>query len=191
MSQQVIKQCPNPTCDEVGINMDVNEKYCRNCGGRMIQITEKQLEKNKAKGPLFIVDYSNKIEKKGITTLSYKVADAIRTMDNWELQEFAEKGKVGEMILYAHYHFFYSYPEFGKKWANDKSSCYHEVDVRCYLCGERPDRNFAGIGSIYLAKASAALPRFVCLCRDHTGINTKFGEKRNSPKQQIKQLELF
>ena len=38
----VIKVCPNPHCDAVFHNTPKKETHCKNCGGNIIMINEKQ-----------------------------------------------------------------------------------------------------------------------------------------------------
>lgn len=149
------------------------------------------------------------------TTLTYNVAEKIRSGASFELDEFVKNGSCCEYINLCHYNFFYSYPEWQKKWPNGQEQQFHRVDIKCHLCDYRPDRNYAGVGSIYLlnngigdseimvlnrktkeneiVKNTPRLSRMICLCHKH--IKGYFPFSLNKPvveeKPKYIQLELF
>ena len=85
-----------------------------------------------------------------ISKVSLKIASELASGERFSLEKFFLKAKPGEIFDFWHYHFFYSYPEFGKQWTNDQCCQYHEVTTHCSKCQENPDRNYAGVGSLYL-----------------------------------------
>jgi hypothetical protein len=85
-----------------------------------------------------------------ITTLSIRVADAIRSGPSFWLNDFIAFGDCNDVFPFAHHNFFYSYPEFGKQWPDGKPCEFHRVDTGCHLCGYQPSRNHAGVGNLYL-----------------------------------------
>lgn len=156
-----------------------------------------------------------KIQKMPITTLTYNLAEKIRSGPSYELDEFVKNGSCCEYINLCHYNFFYSYPEWQKKWPNGQEQQFHRVDIKCHLCDYRPERNYAGIGGIYLlnngigdpeinilnretkklelTKNTPRLSPMICLCRRH--IKEYFPFSVNKPvksnKPEYTQLELF
>jgi hypothetical protein len=78
-----------------------------------------------------------------VTSLTSNIAMEIVSTTKWELTDFIKNGSCCEYISFTHYAFFYNYLTNGE-------SQYHRVETKCHLCDYKPDRNFAGIGSIYL-----------------------------------------
>lgn len=85
-----------------------------------------------------------------ITTITLDVALKISSGPVWEIQRFSKESGCCQVIDFTHYSFFYSYPAFGSKWPGGKESQFHRVHTKCHLCGWMPERNYAGIGSIYV-----------------------------------------
>lgn len=147
-----------------------------------------------------------------ITTLSQSVAEQITT-NRVLLSEFIENAGNNQFFPFTHYNFFYSYPDFGKQWPGDKPCEYHDITTRCHLCGKEPERNFAGIGTLYLlhngisnptiltvgpdgkrmwVKNTPSLSRMILLCEHHVGSHSPYRSKSFDPVAvQSKQLTLF
>lgn len=155
-----------------------------------------------------------------ISTISLNVALAIcscRMSD--EIERFAKEGDCNEYTSFTHYNFFYSYPAWGKTWPNGNICEYHEVNTQCHICKEMPDRNFAGIGTLYLLnngigeadilvndgyinKGGRMIPlskrvpntpqlsRMILLCPNH--VTEYFRWQQHGPKKPtVLQMELF
>ena len=125
-----------------------------------------------------------------ITTITLRVALAIGSTELFNrIEEFFLNAKACQCTDFVHLNYFYSYPEFGKKWSNGKYSEYHEVKTMCHHCGEFPERNYAGYGTINLLKTNA--DRAFCLCNQCA---RKYGHSRWEKYQttkQSQQLQLF
>jgi hypothetical protein len=85
-----------------------------------------------------------------LTTLTYNLALRIRSGPSWDLDKFVKEASCCDYMLFPHYNFFYSYPDWGTQWKNGKESEFHRVETFCHLCGAKPERNYAGIGCLYL-----------------------------------------
>ena len=85
-----------------------------------------------------------------ISTITLNVALAIGAGTVNKIEQFSKEADCNEYTLFTHYNFFYSYPEWEKKWKDGKLSEFHRVHTKCHLCDYRPERNYAGIGSIYI-----------------------------------------
>lgn len=93
-----------------------------------------------------------------IHTITPQVAAELCSGPRFDLQAFVEKGDANDVLLFAHYAFFYSYPAWGKKWPNGKDCVYHRVETQCHLCGYKPERNYAGVGTLYLLNNGVSEP---------------------------------
>ena len=69
-----------------------------------------------------------------------------------DFEKFFQLASEKQYFVFTHYNFLYSYPEFGKKWANGEICQFHRVNTECHICKSVPDRNYAGIGTLYLVK---------------------------------------
>lgn len=86
-----------------------------------------------------------------ITTITLSVALAIGGNEILnQIEKFSKEATDNEYTSFTHYNFFYSYPEFGKQWKNGKSCEFHRVNTKCHLCEYMPERNYAGVGTMYL-----------------------------------------
>lgn len=86
-----------------------------------------------------------------ISTISVEVALAIGVTELFnQVRKFAAEGDSNDCTSFTHYNFFYSHPEFDKKWPGEKQSEFHQVHTCCHICKARPERNHAGIGTLYL-----------------------------------------
>lgn len=101
-----------------------------------------------------------------ISSITYKVAFELTSSTRWELCDFVENAKRDTYMVLAHYNFYYSYPCFGTKWKGDKNCEYHKVETKCHYCDWKPERNFGGIGNMYLL-LKAANERMILLCPTH------------------------
>lgn len=144
-----------------------------------------------------------------LSTLTYKVAHEI-TSDRFGLDKFFEHGGCCEFIYFAHRNFFYSYPEFEKRWPDGKPCQYHSVNLKCHLCDCVPDRNYAGFGNMFLLHNGVSdteilicnkkerkyipntprLSPMICLCKHHTAGYFQFN-KLTTVEKQVVQLDLF
>jgi hypothetical protein len=119
-----------------------------------------------------------------ISKLSLKVASQLSSCSTFELHDFFAKAKPGQIFDFCHYHFYYSYPEFGRQWKNGLSCEFHRVETCCGKCQAQPHRNFAGIGSLYLYMNDDRKALILC---DECGKGLKlFGEV-----PQFVQMNLF
>jgi ribosomal protein L24E len=123
-----------------------------------------------------------------ISTITLNVALALNSVGFSRLDEFATKADLLEYIPFTHHNFFYSYPEWGKKWANGKEEQFHRVHTKCHTCGYIPNRNYAGVGTMYLVNDGHA--RFRIICHKH---KSSYSEWQATPllKKAPKQLEFF
>ena len=148
-----------------------------------------------------------------ITTISYKIAFAITSFERATLKRFHDEATCNEYMDFTHYNFLITGPEFGKEWRNGKDIEYHKVETKCHLCSYRPDRNYAGIGSLYLLHNGISdetivkwsgtgknrtwkeVPntetRMILLCPNHVGSHFKWDDGVKIIKPQIQQLQLF
>jgi hypothetical protein len=91
------------------------------------------------------------MRERTISTISLSVALAIGGVEIFnQIEKFSKEATDNEYTSFTHQNFFYSYPEFGKSWKNGKSCEFHRVQTKCHLCDFVPERNYAGIGSMYL-----------------------------------------
>jgi hypothetical protein len=123
-----------------------------------------------------------------ITHLNYKLAYEI-TSNRTELDLFMKKGQMHEFIFFTHTNFFYSYPIWGKKWKNNKSSEFHKVETACKMCGHLPDRNYAGYGTLFLQKSYLDRRDFVLFC--HSCKNWQNTKQFNTTENKKSQYQLF
>ncbi|HOY42521.1 MAG TPA: hypothetical protein PLX60_11680 [Chitinophagales bacterium] len=109
----------------------------------------------------------NTIERT-VSTLTINIAHEIASSETASLDRFIEYALPYEKYNFCHYNFFYTYPEFGKKWKNNKNMEFHRLHIKCEKCGAIPDRNYAGVGDIYLIhnNVTNGRARMRCLCRD-------------------------
>ena len=131
-----------------------------------------------------------KSSARSISTISYNVASAIVSGSHFGLDQFFSQAPDGTWIMLAHYNFFYSYPEWGKRWVNGKDHESHRVNTMCHVCGSLPDRNFAGIGTIYLVKSSDS-NRVLLMCRNHIAGYKEWAASPLESERKFTQLELF
>lgn len=83
--------------------------------------------------------------------LTYQLAYKLTSSERFSLEDFYKNGTCNEYLSYwPHYNFFYSYPEFGKKFCNHEGGMFHRVKTVCHLCKCSTERNHAGIGSFHL-----------------------------------------
>ncbi len=129
-----------------------------------------------------------------LSKLSIKLCHEIISGPSFKLDEFIEKHQYNHYIDFIHYDFYYSYPEFGKKWTNGELCCFHKVETCCYECNAKPDRNYAGIGTLYLVGFAPYLNgRLTLYCRNCVPGIPFNSDKRifKTNNQQSNQLTLF
>ena len=85
-----------------------------------------------------------------ISQVTLKVAAALSSCSTFALNDFFLHAKPGQIFDFCHYNFYYSYPEWGYQWKDEKLLQFHQVHTSCSKCPEQPARNYAGIGSFYL-----------------------------------------
>lgn len=125
-----------------------------------------------------------------VSTLTLNVALAICGSNCDIVTRFSQEADTNEYMLFTHFNYFYSYPEFGKKWKLENDCEFHKVQIKCHLCQQLPERNYAGVGHIYLLHNGIGnnQNRMICLCQNH--INDYF---KWNPQMKVrgKQLSLF
>lgn len=92
-----------------------------------------------------------------LTYLSLKVAEAITSSTLFQLQDFVSNAPTNQWIPFTHYNFYYSYPEWSKKWHNIKdhtATMFHKIETACHCCRKTPTRNYAGVGTLYMLKSN-------------------------------------
>lgn len=156
-----------------------------------------------------------------ITTITLSVALAIGGVEIFnQIERFTKEATENEYTRFTHYNFFYSYPEWGKTWANGKSCEFHRVNTKCHLCDWQPQRNYAGVGTIYLLNNGICndeilvskgykkergrliqqkdfvpntprLSRMILLCPNHVASHFLWCRNKEVKKVKPMQLELF
>lgn len=123
-----------------------------------------------------------------ISTITLNVALALNSVGFSRLDEFASTAEGNEYVAFTHYSFFYSYPELGNKWPNGKDEQFHQVHTKCHICGQIPERNYAGVGTMYLVNDGRKRMRIVC--HKH---KSSYSEWQPTPtlKKAPKQLAIF
>ena len=100
-----------------------------------------------------------------ITNLTLNLAMRISSCEKWSLERFYKQGKLNEFFHFACYGYFYSYPEWGKKWADGKLSEFHRVELACNCCRKKFEKsNYAGVTTVYLMKSNQPRRDFVVFC---------------------------
>jgi len=120
-----------------------------------------------------------------ITHLTIRVAEAICSGEKVSLETFFRFGKANEFFMFAHHNFFYSYPEWEKKWKDEQICEFHQVNIACNCCGRIPERNYGGIGNIWLMKSNRERRDFVCFCNSCKNWRTTSQFKFNQPIQML------
>jgi len=132
---------------------------------------------------------NSNMSNRTISSVSLKVAIAI---GGYDIKKFHEQAKPDQYTIFTHQNFFYSYPEFGKHWPDNKPCEFHRVNVKCHFCDFTPDRNYAGYGSIYVLHNKVNQGnRMIFLCKDHVKNYELFDPIRPKKKLQAVQLQLF
>lgn len=110
----------------------------------------------------------------------------------FEIDKLIKEGRNNDYIDLPHTSYYYSYPEFGKKWHNTNALAqYHKIECKCFFCDSKVEYNHLGIGNIYLVFKKLN-PNFMLLCNDciEKGGYLRFKtEKRR--QNEVKQLSLF
>jgi hypothetical protein len=156
-----------------------------------------------------------------ITTITLSVALAIGGAEIFnQIERFTKEATENEYTSFTHCNFFYSYPEWGKPWLNGKSCEFHRVNTKCHLCDWKPERNYAGVGTIYLLNNGICndeilinkgykilrgrkvwqqeyvpntprLSRMILLCQNHVGSYFRWCKNKEVKKVTPMQLQLF
>ena len=104
-----------------------------------------------------------------VSSLTFNIAWEIGT-DRFLLNLFHKHANPGQFIDFTYTPFFYTYPYFGTKWPGNKYCQFHELHTFCKICGQAPERNFAGYGSLQL-QCTTNPRRMNLICDDHrTGV---------------------
>jgi len=119
-----------------------------------------------------------------VSSLTLNIAWQI-TSDRSLLNEFFKYAEAHHFIYFTHTPFYYSYPIFGKIWPDGKACQFHQVQTCCSICGQLPDRNYAGYGTLLLQRTGAD-QRMDLVCIKH-----KSGSQFNPLLFSQKQLSLF
>jgi len=128
------------------------------------------------------------MSERTISTISLNVANAISSGAKFELNWFFKEAQQNQYMSFSHHNFFYSFPEFGKEWPNGKDCEFHRVHTQCNVCGLKPSRNYAGVGSLYLLKGGK---RMELLCHEHVAKYKKWDPYIAPKTTNPMQLELF
>ena len=119
-----------------------------------------------------------------VSSLTFNMAWQIGS-DRFLLKQFCKYAEPGQFIYFTHTPFFYSYPDFGKAWPDGKVCQFHQVVTSCHICGQVPERNYGGYGTLLLQRTATG-KRMDLLCDEHiTGL--QFNEQLFSKSQ----LSLF
>lgn len=94
------------------------------------------------------------------SVLSYDVAYEMASGEKWSLERFFKGGDNNDYMIFSHYNFIYHYPEWGKKFKGVDYS-FHQIELQCNICKKKPDRNYAGVGIIYLLHNGASHPETI------------------------------
>jgi hypothetical protein len=112
-------------------------------------------------------------KERTITTISLSVALTIGSSKLFdEIKRFSQEANENEYTSFTHYNFFYSYPQWGKTWKDDKTCEFHRVNTKCHLCDFEPDRNYAGVGTIYLLN-NGICNNEILICKGYETIKGK------------------
>lgn len=154
------------------------------------------------------------------STISKDVAYVISSGSLFDLEQFILHGDANEYMAFSHYNFYYSYPAWGTKRKDGSSFTFHRVEPVCLLCKQTFERNYAGVGTMYLLnngvglkeirvsdgfeyrgcrkiKKSKLVPntprlsRMIILCRDHVQGYLPFRIHGESIVNGSRQLSLF
>lgn len=128
---------------------------------------------------LSLINYDMKV-----SSLTLNVAWQLNS-DRSLLNEFYKYAEAHQFIYFTHTPFYYSYPIFGKIWRDGKSCQFHQVNTCCHICGQVPDRNYAGYGTLLLQRTGAD-QRMDLVCIEH-----KSGSQFNPLLFSQQQLSLF
>jgi hypothetical protein len=119
-----------------------------------------------------------------VSSLTLNIAWHISS-DRFQLDLFYKHAGVGQFIYFTHTPFLYSYPGFGKTWPDNKSCQFHQVETCCHICGQAPERNYGGYGTLILQRTGLG-NRMNLVCENHVS-----GTEFNSLLFSKKQLSLF
>ena len=122
--------------------------------------------------------FNKKIMK--VSSLTFNIAWQIGS-DRFLLKQFCKYAEPGQFIYFTHTPFFYSYPAFGKAWPHGKYCQFHQVVTSCHICGQVPERNFAGYGTLLLQRTATG-KRMDLVCDEHA-IGLKFNPDLFSKRQ--------
>jgi len=100
-----------------------------------------------------------------VSSLTLNIAWQIGS-DRFQLDLFYKHATPGQYIYFTHTPFLYSYPDFGKSWVGNKSCQFHQVETCCHICGQAPERNFGGYGTLFLQRTGLG-KRMNLVCDDH------------------------
>lgn len=133
------------------------------------------------------------IMERTVSTLTLSVALAICGSDALTVKRFHQEADAYEYMIFTHFNYFYSYPEYGKKWKSGNNCEFHRVHTKCHICGAVPERNYAGVGSLFIINigrfaTNQKNKRMVLLCNNHISDYCKWNPRINKMK---KQLSLF
>ena len=118
-----------------------------------------------------------------VSSLTLNIAWHIGS-DRFLLDLFYKYANKGQFIYFAHTGFYYSYPDFGKTWADGKVCQFHQVTTCCHICGQVPERNYGGYGTLLLQRTAGQ--RLDLLCDEH-----EIGMQFNPALFSQPQLSLF
>ena len=114
-----------------------------------------------------------------VSSLTFNIAWHIGS-DRFLLKQFCKYAEPGQFIYFTHTPFFYSYPDFGKAWPDGKVCQFHQVVTSCHICGQVPEKNYGGYGTLLLQRTTGK--RMELFCGEHA-IGLKFNPALFSKRQ--------
>jgi hypothetical protein len=122
--------------------------------------------------------------------LSLKLAKILDSSSFCKIDKFYELAESRELLRFTFCQFYYSYPEFGKKWKSGEICEYHRINTECCMCHKPIKKlNNGGVCNAYLKKAGRE--RMLIFC-DRCVTNCSNLLSEWEPKNIIsKQLQLF
>lgn len=95
------------------------------------------------------------------SVLSYDIAYQLASGEKFTIERFFYGGDNNDYIMFSHYSFIYHYPGFNKQFKGGISHSFHRLELQCHLCKQKPERNSAGVGNIYLLHNGASHPETI------------------------------
>lgn len=129
-----------------------------------------------------------------LSQITVNIAREIISGSKFDFERFIKEHQYNHYMIFSHYNFYYSSPDFGKKWDNtDEQICYHRIEVCCHGCVRIPERNYAGVGSMAIVGFAPFINgRLKLYCMDcKPGFDFNTDPRIMNFNQETKQLQLF